>query len=81
MKICKEVASSRNINNSLQLARSCIPWLGGIGEELALGICHVGWAKPAVSKVCIGRMSSYFSTVIIKNTHLVELVGVVGYSC
>ena len=34
--------------------------LGSIGEELALAICHSGWAKPAVSKVCLGSMRSHF---------------------
>ena len=31
--------------------------LGSIGEEIALGICLSGWAKHAVSQVCLGSMS------------------------
>ena len=40
--------------------------LGSIGEELALAICLSGWAKPAVSEVGLGSMSSRVAPMRVK---------------
>ena len=43
--------------------------LGSIGEELAMAICHSGWAKPAVSEVGLKKKREKSSACVDQNSN------------